>query len=66
MMLVYVNNIPQNCEEGWVLQRWIAQQALAPHFAIAINQSLVPRALYDSTLLKEGDHVDIIVPMQGG
>lgn len=36
------------------------------HFAIAINNQFIPRTAYNTTLLSEGDRVDIIVPMQGG
>ncbi|OGT56681.1 MAG: thiamine biosynthesis protein ThiS [Gammaproteobacteria bacterium RIFCSPHIGHO2_12_FULL_42_10] len=36
------------------------------HFAVAINLTFVPRSDYDKTFFKEGDVVDIILPMQGG
>lgn len=36
------------------------------HFAIAINNQFIPRTAYSTTLLDEGDRVDVIVPMQGG
>ena len=36
------------------------------YFAVAINQCFVPRAKYTTTLLNEGDVIDIVSPMQGG
>ena len=36
------------------------------HVAVAINNQLIPRIAYSTTLFNSGDYVDIIVPMQGG
>lgn len=35
-------------------------------FAIAINRRFIARGYYASTLLQEGDLIEIISPMQGG
>lgn len=35
-------------------------------FAIAINSTFVPRSSYSNTLLKNGDRIDLVIPMQGG
>lgn len=34
--------------------------------AVALNDKFVPKMHYSTTFLKEGDRVDLIVPMQGG
>ena len=34
--------------------------------AVAINSEFVPRGEYAQTLLKEGDRVDVVAPVQGG
>jgi len=34
--------------------------------AVAVNQVFVPRSEYASTVLQEGDRVELLVPMQGG
>lgn len=36
------------------------------YFAIVINSQFLARRNYATTLLKEGDVVEIIMPMQGG
>ena len=36
------------------------------HFAVAINNQLIPRIAYNTTVLQANDRIDIIVPMQGG
>ena len=34
--------------------------------SVAINETFVPRSLYDEATLDEGDRVDIVAPQQGG
>lgn len=34
--------------------------------AVAINQQFIPKTSYASTILSQGDCIDILVPMQGG
>lgn len=35
-------------------------------FAIAINEQFIPRSAYSDVQLKEGDRIELLVPMQGG
>ena len=35
-------------------------------FAVAVNTTFVPIAKYDETMIKEGDTIDILAPVQGG
>lgn len=35
-------------------------------FAVALNRHFVPQSQYSNVLLKEGDVVEIVTPMQGG
>ena len=34
--------------------------------AIALNESFVPKSNYEQTVISEGDHIEIVAPMQGG
>ncbi len=43
--------------------QWFKQEG---NFAIAVNMEFVPRSLYAETMLKEGDRIEIVLPMQGG
>jgi sulfur carrier protein len=36
------------------------------HFAVAINNVVIPRSEYANIILKHDDRVMVIVPMQGG
>ena len=35
-------------------------------FAVALNGDFVSKEEYDSTLVKNGDSVDVLLPIQGG
>ena len=35
-------------------------------FAVAVNKIFVPKHLYQTTYLQEGDAVDVVSPIQGG
>lgn len=35
-------------------------------FAVAVNTTFVPIAKYNETIIKEGDTIDILSPVQGG
>ncbi len=34
--------------------------------AVALNQDFVPRSAYSRTVMKDGDELEIVAPMQGG
>lgn len=67
MMSIYLNDAVQQIEPTQLLQELLIQNNyIEQHFAVAINNQLIPRMAYNTTLLNSGDRVDIIVPMQGG
>ena len=35
-------------------------------FAIAVNTAFVPRSSYNDVILTNDDHIELVVPMQGG
>lgn len=40
--------------------------SLPKQFAVALNAEFIPRGQYSSTALREGDDLELLVPMQGG
>jgi sulfur carrier protein len=38
----------------------------APHFAVALNYQVIPKSQYNSTVLKEGDKIEIVHAVGGG
>ncbi|CEG56876.1 sulfur carrier protein ThiS [Legionella fallonii] len=67
MVSIYLNDTVQQIEPTQSLHELLIQNNyIEQHFAVAINNRLIPRMAYNITLLNPGDRVDIIVPMQGG
>ena len=36
------------------------------HVAVELNEEIVPKAEYDTTILKDGDHVEVVRFVGGG
>lgn len=67
MVSIYLNDVIQQIEPTHSLHDLLIQNNyIEQHFAVAINNQLIPRLAYNITLLNPGDRVDIIVPMPGG
>lgn len=66
-MKVVVNGEAQEVPEGTTVRDLVARHDLTPaRVAVEVNQQLVRRAEYDSTPLREGDHVEIVTFVGGG
>ena len=67
MITVTVNGEPKQLAADkqllTALQQW---QLDSQSFAVAVNQQFIPKAHYATTNLKQGDEVELLVPMQGG
>lgn len=67
MILVFLNGQPKEISIGISLTQAIATWAYTqPDFAVAVNQQFVPRSDHHKTVLNQGDHIEIIAPLQGG
>jgi sulfur carrier protein len=67
MIKIYLNEVVKQIEPTQSLYDLLKQNNhLEQHFAVAINNQLIPHMVYSTTPLNPGDRVDIIVPMQGG
>lgn len=54
-------------EEGWSIAKLLETLRLHPlRVAVVLNQEIVKRQHYGTTLLKEGDKVEIVTIMAGG
>jgi sulfur carrier protein len=65
---VIVNGSKENLAATTISELLLARE-LAPDvrgIAIALNGRVVPRAAWTTTLLREGDEVEIVRAMQGG
>jgi sulfur carrier protein len=67
MITIYINDEACKVKKTQTLHELLQQKnQLDLHFAVAINNQHIPRIAYHTTVLKAGDRVAIIVPMQGG
>ncbi|MBI3628841.1 MAG: sulfur carrier protein ThiS [Candidatus Rokubacteria bacterium] len=66
-MQVTVNGQPMEVEEGTNLEALLARLRVKREFtAVAVNREVAPRSAYVTTLLRDGDRLEIVHPMGGG
>ncbi|MCO4845722.1 MAG: sulfur carrier protein ThiS [Sulfurovum sp.] len=67
MIKVSVNGELRELEKNLNVSQMIeALEYKVKGFAVAVNTTFVPIAKYDKTIIKEGDTIDILAPVQGG
>lgn len=67
MIKVSVNGEVKELENDLNISEMIeALEYKVKGFAVAVNTTFVPIAKYDETIIKEGDMIDILAPVQGG
>lgn len=65
-MNLMINGEPTTVPDGLTVARLLDLRATLHTFAVAVNQEFVPRARHATHVLREGDRVEIVAPMQGG
>ena len=66
-MLVVVNGQDQTLDLETTVGALVAAHRFNPkHVAVEVNEELVPRRLYESRPLGEGDRVEIVTLVGGG
>ncbi|MCF6244622.1 MAG: sulfur carrier protein ThiS [Sulfurovum sp.] len=67
MIKVSVNGEIKEIEENLDVSQMIeALEYKIKGFAVAVNTTFVPITEYSKTIIKEGDKIDILAPVQGG
>ena len=67
MIKVSVNGEIKELEEGLNISKMIdALEYRTKGFAVAVNTTFVPIADYEKMMIKNGDTIDILAPVQGG
>jgi len=67
MIEISVNGEIKHLKEGLSIQRLIETLGYKEKgFAVAVNMTFVPIADYEKIIIKEGDKIDILAPVQGG
>ncbi|MEV0209959.1 sulfur carrier protein ThiS [Streptomyces sp. NPDC050788] len=66
-MNISVNGEPRRIADGTALDTVVKTLTPAPSgVAAALNETVVPRAQWPSTPLREGDRVEVLTAVQGG
>ena len=66
-MTLTINGEPRDFPDGLTLAALIAQLGMkADRVAVELNLEIVPRGTWDSTLLKNGDRLEIVHFVGGG
>jgi sulfur carrier protein len=66
-MQVTVNGQRMDLPEGLSVEGLLAHLGVRREYtAVALNREVTPRAAYATTVLREGDRVEIVRPMGGG
>ena len=67
MINILFNDQQKTLEPDTTLASFVSEHAVEGNaFAVAINDTFVPRSDYNQRLLSEGDRIELLVPMQGG
>ena len=67
MIRIVFNNKPTELESGTSLQEFIDKNGMIPtNIAIAVNNSVVPKEKWESTIINDGDTLLIIKAYYGG
>jgi thiamine biosynthesis protein ThiS len=66
-MKITVNGKAMEMAEGITIKELLTQLAVRREYtAVARNREVVPKHSHAATVLREGDWVEIVHPMQGG
>ncbi len=66
-MQITVNGETRELDEGQTLTQLLTQLELTgKRIAVELNESIIPRARHDETVLRDGDKIEIIHAIGGG
>lgn len=66
-MQIFINDIPYSCDENCSLTELLSRQGIQPvNIAVAINNTVIPKNQWDTTLLTDHSNIIIIKAVQGG
>ncbi|SEO30034.1 sulfur carrier protein [Salinihabitans flavidus] len=65
-MKIEVNGAPQEVAAGTVAGALAEMGWTTGRVATALNGEFVPKSAREATMLREGDRLEVLAPMQGG
>ena len=66
-MQIFINDQPIECQEKSTISSLLEQENIHPfNIAVALNNSVIPKAQWDQTEVTAGSQIIIIKAVQGG
>jgi sulfur carrier protein len=66
-MQILVNGQPIETRDGLTVEDLLRELGVRREFtAVALNREVTARSAYETTVLRDGDRVEIVRPMAGG
>lgn len=66
-MQIFINDTPTQCPDQSTISEILSRQNIQPtNIAIAVNDTVIPKAQWDKTVLTDGSNMMIIKAVQGG
>ena len=66
MLTIVLNGIERRLAASTSVAQLLAADGFGQRVAVEINREIVPKANYDATIVRAGDHVEIINFVGGG
>lgn len=67
VITITFNGAPSSVKQGGSIADYLQQiDSVTGRFIVALNDELVPKSQYDSTILKENDAFDVLAAISGG
>jgi len=67
MIQVTINGEPKQLQKNTTISEMLTQLDYQNEWlGVAINTTFISKTAHDQTIIKEGDHIDILSPIQGG
>ena len=65
-MTITINGEQQPLPQTQTIDQLLASKGFGENIAVAINGAFIPRTTYGRQVVKDGDSIEIVSPMQGG
>lgn len=66
-MQIFINDIPAECPDRSKLSEILLRQGIQPtNIAVAVNDIVIPKAQWDTTVVTDNSNLIIIKAVQGG
>ncbi len=65
-MTITINGEQYSLPQSQTIDQLLASQGFGKNIAVALNGAFIPRTTYDRQVVKDGDSIEIVSPMQGG